>query len=446
MKMLERFEEQLGKNPFVTLAQVKDYLSISSNTADARISNIIFYATSVVEHYIGQEVVANDYTEIFNGGVSSVFVSRLPLSNVYQVSEFNGVDYNILNDTTTIGTPVLTTGQAVVFNFFNGAKLTDKIKKFGKSCLYLNGNSFISASEVTEDMQFEQGDFTIEMFIRSDSATLQNSTIFSINTDEDNYLKFKLANQVGLALETSVEGTVETVVGANTDIETQQYQKRKWAHIAVSRELENEKLYLHYNGNKIAEELYSVENHTFTSNIVLGEGFAGYIDELRVSSICRYTDDFTIPTFRFRPDDDTALLVHFDKGHNATSVNDVHSAPSEYSYSRETGRITRDTGGVGVRGTYPTTRNSYPAMTLGGPPSFQGFGSGVKIDYRAGYEPNDVPLDLQVATLDYIKLLYKQDQEKKGFSFEGERGDSFPLAGNFPPHIRRILDFYRIIK
>ena len=28
---------------------------------------------------------------------------------------------------------------------------------------------------------------------------------------------------------------------------------------------------------------------------------------------------------------------------------------------------------------------------------------------------------------------------------EGERGDNFPLAGNFPPHIRRILDLYRII-
>jgi hypothetical protein len=44
-----------------------------------------------------------------------------------------------------------------------------------------------------------------------------------------------------------------------------------------------------------------------------------------------------------------------------------------------------------------------------------------------------------------IKLLYKQDQEKKGFSFEGERGEAYSLAGNFPPHIRRILDLYRII-
>ena len=109
------------------------------------------------------------------------------------------------------------------------------------------------------------------------------------------------------------------------------------------------------------------------------------------------------------------------------------------------GEVTRDTGGVGVRGTYPVSKTSYPALTLSGPPAFQPFPSGVTVSYRAGYESNEVPQDIQLATLDFIKLIFKQDQEKKGFSFEGERGDNFPLAGNFPPHIRRILDLYRII-
>lgn len=444
--MLEKFEEQLGKNPFVDLAQVKDYLSISSNTSDARLSNIISYATAVIEHYIGQEVMANTYTEIFNGGVSSVFVSRIPLSNVYQVSEFNGIDYDILNDTTTTGSPVIVTGESLVFDFNGNAKLTDKIKKFGKSSLALDGNSFLIANYVPEDLVFEQGDFTVEMFIRSDTDFIENSTLFSINTDSNNYLEFKLANQVGLSFESSVENDINTVVGANTDIESQQYYKRKWAHVAVSRDLENEKLYLHYNGNTIANANYNVENHSFVTNVIIGHQYSGYIDELRVSSKCRYTNDFNIPDFRFRPDNDTVLLLHFDKGHNSRSVTDVHAAPSEYSYSRDTGKITRDTGSIGVRGSYPTSRNSYPAMTLSGPPYFKPFGSGVQITYRAGYEANEVPLDLQIATLDYVKLLYKQDQEKKGLSFEGERSDSFPLAGNFPPHIRRILDLYRIIK
>ena len=74
--MVDRLQENIGKYPYIDLAQVKDYLSISSTTQDARLANIINYATGVVEHYIGQEVLANDYVEVFDGGKSSVMVSR----------------------------------------------------------------------------------------------------------------------------------------------------------------------------------------------------------------------------------------------------------------------------------------------------------------------------------------------------------------------------------
>ncbi|HWA99866.1 MAG TPA: LamG-like jellyroll fold domain-containing protein, partial [Pirellulales bacterium] len=41
--------------------------------------------------------------------------------------------------------------------------------------------------------------------------------------------------------------------------------------------------------------------------------FDGTIDELRISSVARYTNDFT-PQARFEPDDQTELLYHFDEG------------------------------------------------------------------------------------------------------------------------------------
>jgi hypothetical protein len=82
---------------------------------------------------------------------------------------------------------------------------------------------------------------------------------------------------------------------------------------------------------------------------------------------------------------------------------------------------------------------------LRSPNKFAAFASGVEVSYRAGYSANRVPFDIQLAALDYIKILYKQTQEKQGISFEGESGDSFNLSGNFPPHIRRVLDLYRII-
>jgi len=298
---------------------------------------------------------------------------------------------------------------------------------------------------VAPDLKFEEGDFTIEMFIRVDDATIQDNVLFAINTDASNFMQFRLANQKGLAFEANISGSATTVEGANTLIETQQFAKRRFAHVAVTRDLTEEKMYLHYNGNTISDSSFAVENLTFTANTEIGTTFKGYIDEVRVSNIPRYSANFTPPTKRFRPDDDTVMLIHFDGSNDDTEAVDTHNKVNEYNFSRDMGEITRDTGAVGVRGTFPTVRNNYPALTLAGPPGFAPFPSGLKVEYRPGYEAGEVPQDIQLATLDMVKLLYKQDQEKKGFSFEGERGEGYPLAGNFPPHIRRILDLYRII-
>ena len=56
-----------------------------------------------------------------------------------------------------------------------------------------------------------------------------------------------------------------------------------------------------------------------------------------------------------------------------------------------------------------------------------------------------MPFDLKMATLDYIKILHKQDQDRAGCSFEGERADKYKLSADFPPHIRRVLELYRIV-
>ena len=425
--MVERFEEGLGKYTYITLPQVKDYLTISSNTYDARISNIISYATSVVEHYIGQEVLANNYVELFDGGSAAVQVSRLPLNNVYQVTEYNGTTHTILADATTIGTSVVSDSDTLTVSINNNARINTRIKKFGKASLSLDTNDLLVSTTVPDSLRFEEGDFTIEAMVRVDEATIQDNTIFSINTDASNYMAFKLANQVGLAFTSNIAGSATTIQGANSLVESQQFIKRRWAHVAVSRNLEEDMLYMHYNGNVVANASYSESNLTFTSNVLIGSTFKGYIDELRVSDTARYSVDFTPPTRRFRPDDDTVSLFHFD-----TNITDSHNSASDYTYSRDTGSVKK----------HPNSNPNLPVSSIG---SFLPYNSGVKVSYRAGYEEGDVPYDIQLATLDYIKILYKQTQATKGFTFEGEQGSAFPLSANFPAHIRRILDLYRII-
>ena len=445
---MDRHEEGLGKYPYVDLAQVKSYLSINSDTHDGTLANIINYATGVVEHYIGQQVLANDYVEVFDGGKSSVFVSRLPLSNVYEVTEFNGIEHLTLEDPATNGMPNVQDTDELSLTFNNDAHLNSRVKRFGKSSLEVATADSVESASVPDQLRFEEGDFTVEMFIRVNEATLPVQEIFSINTDATNSLKFSTNGTSGLKLDSVISGSTTTVTGANTNIQTQQFGRREFAHVAASFNSVSQKVFLFYNGNNIGTasgDSFAVSNNTFTSNVLFGRDFAGYIDEVRISQAHRYSAEFTPPTQRFRPDENTVALIHFDGKNDDTEAKDVHAAINEYGFSRDSGEVTRDTGDLGITGNYPTTSRSYPALTLGGPPKFQPYPSGVKVTYRAGYESTEVPYDLQVATLDMIKLFHKQDQEKKGFSFEGERSDKFNLAGNFPPHIRRILDLYRIV-
>ena len=102
------------------------------------------------------------------------------------------------------------------------------------------------------------------------------------------------------------------------------------------------------------------------------------MDEVRVSNMAKYSSaNFTAPTKRFRPDGETIFLIHFDGKNDDTEATDVHNKLMNITF-RDMGEITRDTGAVGVRGTFPTIRNSYPAITLSGPPGFAPFPSGIK--------------------------------------------------------------------
>ena len=48
------------------------------------------------------------------------------------------------------------------------------------------------SGNVPDQLKFEEGDFTIEMFIRSDSASLPTNSIIKFNTDSTNFMEFGL--------------------------------------------------------------------------------------------------------------------------------------------------------------------------------------------------------------------------------------------------------------
>ena len=576
--MIDEFNENLGKYPFVTLDEVKDYLIIkkrSETNSDGstnedeveknkRLNAIIKYATGAVEHYIGQEVLANTYTEVTIGGETrrlatrsptnfgaqrvrtivgsddlttgfsnvipenaafpeSKFVKRVPLKEVYEVRNI-GPDgsVTIFNDSTILGAPVQSSGSTLEFEGSTNPPVTTKITKFGKSCLK---NQELISTPNDSRFSLDESDFTIEMFIRLDNLEdTKEAKLFSLNSNTDN-VSFSLSKDSFTICSHEPEGALTRVSESDYVIESKckkyptsafvdinikinktdntkydiakisnttiENNNRKWAHIAFTRNLEDEEIYIHYNGYLVnrkdpgsitgsytnTDSIYgsatdgtflntmnsctsiTISTQTFNydvatkthsagnksplsegtnnfveyistkehkyNNVSIGEttsisNYNTYIDEVRISDKARYgRKNIVAPTERFRPDNDTIVLLHFDT-HEGNKVEDKSKASSEYMFSKDIGQILFINDKIDPESYYKEIR------------------------YRAGYEQDEVPEDLKLATLDFIKMIHKQDQDIQRGSLNGDTRAGFALTRNFPAHIKRILDFYRI--
>ena len=99
----------------------------------------------------------------------------------------------------------------------------------------------------------------------------------------------------------------------------------QWNHLAVVLDNEAEECRIYYNGIRAAS--LTDEPETWPSGIILPSNTAlrvnagideTLLDELRISDIPRYTDNFT-PSFHFEPDGHTRGLWHFNEGTGTTA-------------------------------------------------------------------------------------------------------------------------------
>ena len=68
----------------------------------------------------------------------------------------------------------------------------------------------------------------------------------------------------------------------------------------------------------------------------------------------------------------------------------------------------------------------------------------LEVTYTAGYLQDEIPLDLQLATIDLVHY-YENEENIPGKSLMGGNIDNAQpyIANSFPPAIRRVLDLYR---
>jgi hypothetical protein len=433
-----------GEYTFVTLAETKDYLSITSTTHDGRLANLISFACGAVENYIGREVKSNVYTEVFDGGTQSVFVERLPVNNVKQVAEYDGNRYAELVGPAADGGFVNQDWDNSNITAEGNATLKTRIKKFGESSVKFDGaGDYVTINDPNSNnpkFDYETSDFTIEGQFRLNLLN-NNKCLYSQVKDSDNFYALRYNSSVGLQFD-AYSGGAQVMNVAHGTTTGYAANSNTFMHVAVSRS--GTRMRLFRDGSELSGVTTSNSMPTIGTsyNVELGrlnltdtEDMTGYADELRVSfNKARYTADFTAPKYPFSTDNDTTVLVHFNGTNDSTSFQDDAVRDPDYLWKSDSGKIQRNVTGA---------TEGRQSISVIGTPMWQNYPKAIKVTYNGGY--SKVPNDLKVAAMDYIKMLYKQTEANQRFGLQGESAGQFNLAASgWPPHVRRILDMYRI--
>jgi hypothetical protein len=194
--------------------------------------------------------------------------------------------------------------------------------KFGGSSLFGNGSSYCTFPN-SSDWEFGAGDFTVDWweYRTNNGAVLSREAVTT-------YAPFLIGWGVG-----GQSYVYMTSNGSAWDIAYSRVMNNiwgAWAHFAVVRK--GSTFWIFRNG---------IQQDTWVSSLALaansnplcigagqnGNGYNGYIDELRVSKgIARWTTNFTPPTAPYAPDPpaiQTVLLAHMDGANGSTTFTDV---------------------------------------------------------------------------------------------------------------------------
>ncbi|MBN2411565.1 T9SS type A sorting domain-containing protein [candidate division KSB1 bacterium] len=96
-----------------------------------------------------------------------------------------------------------------------------------------------------------------------------------------------------------------------------------WTHVAAVRNSGNWKIYLNGNATSLSSSIAPIAPSTYLkigNNTNTWWGFVGIIDEVRLSTVARYTNNFTPSKVPFSSDASTATLYHFDESSGQTVI------------------------------------------------------------------------------------------------------------------------------
>lgn len=229
---------------------------------------------------------------------------------------------------------------------------TEDSPKFGTGRLQLDGAGDYLSIPDSSDWDFSTGNFTIEAFVRPTAFGTYDCIIAQKDNNSDYafalYLKGTTQLRFNFWNDTSSVGVDHDFISPIT------MTTNKWYHVAVVRNSTDIDCYV----NGVAcSNTYNISTNSFkdaSSELWIGRDtfnlyFNGYVDEVRISTIARYTSNFTPTTVAFTSDANTVLLVHMDGADTSTTFTDSSSSAHTITAN---GDAQVDTGGTAISPKY----------------------------------------------------------------------------------------------
>ena len=193
----------------------------------------------------------------------------------------------------------------------NGAIFNESVKKFGSSSLFLdNTNNYLDVTNNLADFGFgaaNSNSWTVEFWAYKLTNSSSGSDFIVYGDNNSFFVNYRPGDP---QFKVHV-GDTEYAFGANSP----SLANTTWAHIAVVNEGGTLKI---YKDGTVDGTTHDISGKTVATpnNLYIGytdaDTFDGYIDELRISDVARYTGNFSVETSRFTSDTNTKLLLHMD--------------------------------------------------------------------------------------------------------------------------------------
>lgn len=198
-------------------------------------------------------------------------------------------------------------------------KLSRAASKFGSTSLRGGSLAGLRVEETTSNnFNLGTGDYTVEYWVYLTSTTSSQVHV-DLRTYDDSFNQTNTSSRNWSIQHTNATGLIFYEDGSNR-ITSAGLTQNTWNHVALTRTSGTVRMFV--NGTQVGSSYTStydltraIDINAFMSigcNMGAAQNIIGYLDEVRISNISRYSANFTPSSTTFVNDSNTLLLLHLE--------------------------------------------------------------------------------------------------------------------------------------